>query len=211
MFERFTETARRALFFARYEASQLGSVVIGSEHLLLGLTRQPTAVVKSLLVSSERPLNALREELEAECQFREKISTSVEIPFSHEAKRALSFTEEEANRLRHNYIGTEHMLLGLMRVEGSVAAKVLTRNGFRLDLLRVELVQLRNERGSPKGSQAGSIPREQMIEQIQRIKDLVERLPALTSDPQATIELVHVIHVELSSLIDGLSPPSEPE
>jgi ATP-dependent Clp protease ATP-binding subunit ClpC len=210
MFERFTESARRALFFARYEASELGSAVIGTEHLLLGLTRQPTAIVGSLLARSGKPLKAMREEIAAECQVREKIATSVEIPFSAEAKQALIRAEDEANRLRHNYIGLEHLLLGLMRVEESIAARVLTRNGIRLDPLRIEVERLRNEGGRPAGP-AAPIPRDRILEHIQRIKNLVDRLPALTSNPQATIELVHVIHVELSTLIDGLSPPSEPQ
>ena len=96
MFERFTESARRALFFARYEASEQGSATIGTEHMLLGLTRQPQDVVLPLIALSGQSLDSLRKEVQAECLFRPKISTSVELPFTAEAKQAIEFTAEEA-------------------------------------------------------------------------------------------------------------------
>lgn len=153
MFERFNESARRALFFARYEASQKGSLTIGSEQLLLGLIREPKGVVASLLALSGKTLKALREEVESQCLFREKVSTSVELPFAEDTKQALAFTAEEADRLGHSYIGPEHMLLGLLRVEGSVAEKVLARHGVGLDAVRKERIRLLS------GSRAGAPPR----------------------------------------------------
>ena len=203
MFERFTESARRALFFARYEASEQGSATIGTEHMLLGLTRQPQGIVVPLLALSGKGLEALRDEVQAECLFRPKVSTSIELPFTAEAKQAIEFTAEEADRLMHRYIGTEHMLLGLMRVEGSLAEKVLVRHGMRPDAVRAELVLLQ---GRPR---AGAPPRVDVLNHIERIKALVERLAVVASDPEAITELAHVIHVELSSLVAALSPPSE--
>lgn len=198
MFERFTEAARRALFFARFEASQLGSVVIGSEHLLLGLTRQPTAVVKSLLASSGKPLNALREELKAECQFREKISTSVELPFSPDAKQALEFAADEANRMRHVHIGPEHMVLGVIRVEQSAAVKMLTRHDVRLDLARKEVERLSS------GSRTASAAPPVTLDQIERIKQMVRGLADMPADSPVRFEVAQAIMVELDSLADGL-------
>jgi len=78
--------------------------------------------------------------------FREKVSTSVEIPFSAETKRVLQFAAEEADRLLHNYIGTEHLLLGILREERSVAASILMEKGMRLHTVREDIVQLLNEK-----------------------------------------------------------------
>ena len=112
MFERYTERARRVLFFARYEASQLGSVSIETEHLLLGLIREGKGLTSRIFARSHLSLENIRKEIEGRTVFREKVSTSVEIPFSVETKRVLEFAAEEADRLLHNYIGTEHLLLG---------------------------------------------------------------------------------------------------
>ena len=112
MFERYTERARRVLFFARYEASQLGSISIETEHLLLGLIREGKGLTSRIFARSHLSLESIRKEIEGRTVFREKVSTSVEIPFSAETKRVLQFAAEEADRLLHNYIGTEHLLLG---------------------------------------------------------------------------------------------------
>src|SRR5574339_283205 len=115
MFERYTERARRVLFFARYEASQLGSISIETEHLLLGLIREGKGLTSRIFARSHLSLESIRKEIEGRTVFREKVSTSVEIPFSAETKRVLQFAAEEADRLLHNYIGTEHLLLGIVR------------------------------------------------------------------------------------------------
>src|SRR6478736_6662743 len=115
MFERYTERARRVLFFARYEASQLGSISIETEHLLLGLIREGKGLTSRIFARSHLSLENIRKEIEGRTVFREKVSTSVEIPFSAETKRVLQFAAEEADRLLHNYIGTEHLLLGILR------------------------------------------------------------------------------------------------
>jgi ATP-dependent Clp protease ATP-binding subunit ClpC len=146
MFERYTERARRVLFFARYEASQLGSVTIETEHLLLGLIREGKGLTSRIFARSHLSLENIRKEIEGRTIFREKVSTSVEIPFSTETKRALQFAAEEADRLLHNYIGTEHLLLGLLREERSVAALILTEKGMRLSSVREDVVQLLNEK-----------------------------------------------------------------
>ena len=146
MFERYTERARRVLFFARYEASQLGSISIETEHLLLGLIREGKGLTSRIFARSHLSLENIRKEIEGRTVFREKVSTSVEIPFSAETKRVLQFAAEEADRLLHNYIGTEHLLLGILREERSVAASILMEKGMRLHTVREDIVQLLNEK-----------------------------------------------------------------
>ena len=146
MFERYTERARRVLFFARYEASQLGSISIETEHLLLGLIREGKGLTSRIFARSNLSLEHIRKQIESRTVFREKVSTSVEIPFSGESKRLLQFAAEEADRLLHNYIGTEHLLLGILREERSVAAKILMEKGMRLNSVREHIVALLNEK-----------------------------------------------------------------
>ena len=148
MFERYTERARRVLFFARYEASQLGSVSIETEHLLLGLIREGKGLTSRIFQRSHLSLESIRKEVEGRTVFREKVSTSVEIPFSGETKRVLQYAAEEADRLLHSYIGTEHLLLGILREERSVAASILMEKGMRLNTVRDDIVQLLNEKTS---------------------------------------------------------------
>ena len=146
MFERYTERARRVLFFARYEASQLGSISIETEHLLLGLIREGKGLTSRIFARSHLSLESIRKEIEGRTVFREKVSTSVEIPFSTETKRVLQHAAEEADRLLHNYIGTEHLLLGILREERSVASSILSEKGMRLTGVREDIVQLLNEK-----------------------------------------------------------------
>ena len=146
MFERYTERARRVLFFARYEASQLGSISIETEHLLLGLIREGKGLTNRIFARSHLSLENIRKEVEGRTVFREKVSTSVEIPFSTETKRVLQHAAEEADRLLHNYIGTEHLLLGILREERSVAASILFEKGMRLAGVREDVVHLLNEK-----------------------------------------------------------------
>src|SRR5438552_1474910 len=146
MFERYTERARRVLFFARYEAGQPGSISIETEHLLLGLIREGKGLTSRIFARSHLSLENIRKEIEGRTVFREKGSTSVEIPFSAETKRVLQYAAEEADRLLHNYIGTEHLLLGILREERSVAASILMEKGMRLNTVREDIVQLLNEK-----------------------------------------------------------------
>src|SRR5262245_19120289 len=112
MFERYTERARRVIFFARYEASQLGSMTIETEHLLLGLLREDRNLMSRFLhhASSSDNVRAL---IESRSTIREKVSTSIDLPLSMECKRILAYAEEEAELLFHRHIGTEHLLLGI--------------------------------------------------------------------------------------------------
>ena len=146
MFERYTERARRVLFFARYEASQLGSISIETEHLLLGLIREGKGLTSRIFARSHLSLETIRKDVEGRTVFREKVSTSVDIPFSTETKRVLQHAAEEADRLLHSYVGTEHLLIGILREERSVAASILFEKGMRLNSVRGDVVQLLSEK-----------------------------------------------------------------
>ena len=139
MFEKYTEKARRVIFFARYEASQLGSRSIETEHILLGLLREDKALASRFFPRAQTILDSIRKEVEGLTARKEKVSTSVELPLSEQSKQVLTFATEEADRLLCNYIGTEHILLGLLRAENSLAAGILQEKGLRLPRVREEL------------------------------------------------------------------------
>src|SRR6266699_3020500 len=145
MFERYTEKARRVIFFARYEASQFGSPYIETEHLLLGLLREDKALANRFL-RSHAAVDSIRKQIEGHATIREKVSTSVDLPLTHECKRVLAYGAEEAERLSQKHIGTEHLLLGLLREEKCFAAEVLHERGLRLSAIREELARPQSEK-----------------------------------------------------------------
>ena len=145
MFERYTEKARRVIFFARYEASQFGSPYIETEHLLLGLLREDKQLANRFL-RSHAAVDSIRKQIEGHTTVREKVSTSVDLPLSHECKRVLAYGAEEAERLNHKHIGTEHLLLGLLREEKCFAAEILHERGLRLSTIREELQRSQSEK-----------------------------------------------------------------
>jgi ATP-dependent Clp protease ATP-binding subunit ClpC len=133
MFERYTEKARRVIFFARYEASQWGEPFIQPAHLLLGLLREDKELFR-LLSHSPDPLPSVAEELGLKVS-GEKISTSVDLPLSAESKRVLVYGAEEAELLGDLAIGPGHLLLGLLREPGA-ACDLLVRRGLTLPVVR---------------------------------------------------------------------------
>src|SRR2546430_13218802 len=141
MFERYTEKARRVIFFARYEASQFGAPAIEPEHLLLGLMREDKTLTARFLARAQASLESIRKEIEGRAPLREKISTSVELPLAPETKRVLAYAHEESDRLQHRHIGTEHLMLGLLREDRSMAAELLYERGFRLNAVRDEIAR----------------------------------------------------------------------
>jgi ATP-dependent Clp protease ATP-binding subunit ClpC len=141
MFERYTEKARRVIFFARYEASQFGASQIEAEHILLGLMREDKTLTNRFFHRAQATVEAIRHEIEKRAILRERISTSVDLPLSVEAKRVLAFAAEESERLGHRHIGTEHLLLGLLREEHSIAAEILYERGLRLSDVRGDLMR----------------------------------------------------------------------
>jgi hypothetical protein len=124
MFERYTEKSHRAIFFARYEASQYGSRRIEAEHLLLGVLREERYFAGRLFPAPGE-IETLRKEIEAQLTRGPQISTSVEVPLSQESKRILDLAAESAKRLGHRYVECVHLILGMLRVDGCAAARLL--------------------------------------------------------------------------------------
>jgi hypothetical protein len=138
VFECYTEKAKRTIFFARYEASQFGSPQIESEHLLLGILRE-NKTVTSRFLNPPSSWENIRKEIEEHTIIRGKVATSVDLPLSDECKRILGYAAEEAESLSHKFIGTEHLLLGILREKGCFAAKLLNERGVSIETARNQL------------------------------------------------------------------------
>ncbi|MFN7940429.1 MAG: ATP-dependent Clp protease ATP-binding subunit [Thermoanaerobaculia bacterium] len=146
MFEKFNEKARRALFFARYEASKLGSRVIESEHVLLGILREGEETVAELLRRFHVKPEDVRREIEGERVFVERISSTAELPLSEESKKILAYAAHEAESMLHSAVGSEHLLVGVLRVEGSLAQRILAQHGLDVYTVREEVLAIAKER-----------------------------------------------------------------
>jgi uncharacterized protein (TIGR02246 family) len=141
VFERYTQSARRVIFFARYEASQYGSLSIDTEHLLLGLFREDKRLARKVL---RRPgaAESIRRDIEA-CTMRgERIPVSVEIPLSMESKRVLQYASDSAEKLGHRQVDSVHLLLGILREEGCVAARILRQYCVGADMIEQKSKEL---------------------------------------------------------------------
>lgn len=149
MFERYTEQARRTIFFARYEASNYGSRYIETEHLLLGLLRENKRL-NLILFGEHSRIDEIRKRVDAHTPARERIATSVDIPLSDEGKLTLAYAAEEAERLELKHIGTEHLLLGILRESKSFGAAILNQLGITLENVRKELASIPAE-GETRG------------------------------------------------------------
>src|SRR5438045_4100477 len=156
MFERYSEKARRVIFFARYEASQFGSPYIETEHLLLGILREDKALTNRFL-RSQASVESIRKQIEGHTTIRERVSTSVDLPLGNESKRVLAYAAEEAERLSRKHIGTEHLLLGLLREEKCFAAEILHERGLRLSTIREELARVSHEKAQPQRQRESSL------------------------------------------------------
>ncbi len=141
MFERYTEMARRVIFFARYEASQFGASMIEPEHLLLGLSREDKPLFARFLTDGKQSIESIRGQIKQRSCSRECIPTSVELPLAPDTKQALHYAYEESVGLGDRHIGTEHLLLGLLRLETSLAAQILVELGLRIDAVRDVLAE----------------------------------------------------------------------
>jgi len=141
MFQRFTDRARRVVVLAQEEARMLNHNYIGTEHILLGLIHEGEGVAAKALESLGISLEAVRQQVE-EIIGQGQQAPSGHIPFTPRAKKVLELTSREALQLGHNYIGTEHILLGLIREGEGVAAQVLVTLGADLNRVRQQVIQL---------------------------------------------------------------------
>ncbi len=144
MFERYTEKARRVIFFARYEASLVGSPEIGDEHLLIGLMREDKGLLRRY-IGVESSAESIRAAITASTVVREPTSTSVDLPLSSDAQRILAHAAEEAERLAHQHIGTEHLLLGILREESCLSARLLRERGLTIEGARAQIAEAAQE------------------------------------------------------------------
>jgi ATP-dependent Clp protease ATP-binding subunit ClpC len=138
MFERYAEKARRVIFFARYEASMVGSPCIETEHLLLGILREDKALALRV-VHSHSGIEAIRKQIDAHITKREKISTSVDLPLTEQCTRILGYAAEEAERLKSPLVESSHLLLALLREEQCFAAGILRERGLTLERAREDI------------------------------------------------------------------------
>jgi bifunctional UDP-N-acetylglucosamine pyrophosphorylase/glucosamine-1-phosphate N-acetyltransferase len=140
MFERYTEKARRVIFFARYEASQFGSPYIDTEHLLLGLLRADKKLVDRFILA-QASAESIQKQVEGQAKIRENVEATADLPLSNESKKVIAYAAEEAERLGHTHIGPEHLLLGLLREDKCFAARILEERGVNLAQVRDELAR----------------------------------------------------------------------
>jgi ATP-dependent Clp protease ATP-binding subunit ClpC len=155
MFERFTDRARRVVVQAQAEARRLDHSYVGTEHVLLGLTHESIGgLAAKVLESLGIGLEAVRQRVE-EVAGRGKQAPSGHIPFTPRTKKLLELALQESRALGHNYVGTEHILLGLIRQGDGVAAHVLSELGADLDGAREQVLRLLEEYRRKHGNQAG--------------------------------------------------------
>ena len=184
MFQRFSDQARRVVVLAQAEARRLNHNSIGTEHLLLGLVREDEGVAAQVLHSLGLGLEAVRQQA-AEIVGQGKQGQGAEgpaghMPFTSRAKRVLELSLREALQLGHDHIGTEHILLGVVRVDDSVAAQVLVRLGADLNGVRRQVIQ---SLASPLASVIATGEAEsrvtELAEQVRQLSEEVERLRGL--------------------------------
>lgn len=142
MFERFTDRARKVMALANQEAQRFNHEYIGTEHILLGLVKEGTGVGANVLKNLDVDLRKVRMEVERLVKSGPELVTMGKLPKTPRAKKVIEYAIEEARNLNHNYIGTEHLLLGLLREREGVAAQVLMNMGLRLEDVREEVLNL---------------------------------------------------------------------
>jgi len=147
MFERYSERSRRIIFFARYEALQYGSPFIAPEHLLLGLIREDKALTARVFPSRSIGSDKIRSEIEERVVVRDRIPQSSELHLSSETKKVLFYANEESRVLKNRFVSPEHILMGILREERSVAAEVLFQFGLRIQDIRETVTRQNSDKG----------------------------------------------------------------
>lgn len=160
MYERFTDRARKVMQLANQEAQRFNHEYIGTEHILLGLIKEGSGVAANVLKNLDVDLRKIRLEVEKLVQSGPDMVTMGKLPQTPRAKKVIEYSMEEARNLGHNYVGTEHILLGLLREQEGVAAQVLMNLGLKLEEVREEVLNLLGHgMEGPEGAErAGGIP-----------------------------------------------------
>ena len=149
MFERFTDRARKVMQLANQEAQRFNHEYIGTEHILLGLVKEGSGVAANVLKNLDIDLRKVRTEVEKLVQAGPEMVTIGKLPQTPRAKKVIDYSIEEARNLNHNYVGTEHLLLGLLREQEGVAAQVLMNLGLKLEDVREEVLNLLGHNSMP--------------------------------------------------------------
>jgi ATP-dependent Clp protease ATP-binding subunit ClpC len=159
MYERFTDRARKVMQLANQEAQRFNHEYIGTEHILLGLIKEGSGVAANVLKNLEVDLRKIRLEVEKLVQSGPDMVTMGKLPQTPRAKKVIEYSMEEARNLGHNYVGTEHILLGLLREQEGVAAQVLMNLGLKLEEVREEVLSLLGHgmEGAEGSERAGSL------------------------------------------------------
>ncbi|MCZ6655139.1 MAG: AAA family ATPase, partial [Planctomycetota bacterium] len=160
MFERFTDRARKVMALANQEAQRFNHEYIGTEHVLLGLVKEGSGVGANVLKNLDVDLRKVRLEVEKLVKSGPEMVTMGKLPQTPRAKKVIEYAIEEARNLNHNYVGTEHLLLGLLREQDGVAAQVLMNLGLKLDEVREEVLNLLGAGGADPDEPVGAGPSE---------------------------------------------------
>jgi ATP-dependent Clp protease ATP-binding subunit ClpC len=159
MFDRFTDRAKKVMNLARQEAQRFNHEYLGTEHILLGLVQEGSGVAANVLRNMNIDLAKIRTEVEKLVKTGPSMVTMGQLPFTPRAKKVLELSMEEAGNLGHNYIGTEHLLLGLIKENEGIAAKVLTNLGVKLEDVREEVLEfLGAEHGEEEEEESSEQP-----------------------------------------------------
>lgn len=142
MFERFTERTRKVMALANQEAHRFNHEYIGTEHILLGLVKEGSGVGANVLMNLDVELRKVRLEVEKLIKSGKQVAAIAKLPQTPRAKKVIEFAIEESRNLNHNYVGTEHILLGLLREHDGVAGQILMNLGLKLEVVREEVLNL---------------------------------------------------------------------
>lgn len=184
------------LFFARYEASQLGTMQITPEHILLAVIREAGAGASKVLQQTGLTRSELEERVKDAIGRRDPIGASVEIPFSAQAKQVLQAAAAESDALGHRHIGGEHLLLGILTVQGAPANTALVSRGVTLDGARATIREFEDREtvDDAVGASSHDLPA------IRHIRALIATLAAAPDDAERRTELLRDLDVQLSRL-----------
>jgi hypothetical protein len=159
MYERFTDRARKVIQLANQEAQRLNHEYIGTEHILLGLIKEGSEVAANVLKNLDIDLRKIRLEIEKIALPGPDMVTPGKLPQTPRAKKVIEYSIEEARNLNHNYIGTEHLLLGLLREQEGLAAQVLMILGLKLEDVRAEVMHILGFSRGPQPGRESILPR----------------------------------------------------
>ncbi len=187
MFERFTERARKVMALANQEAQRFNHEYIGTEHVLLGLVKEGTGVGANVLKNLDVELHKVRMEVEKLVKPGPDMVTMGKLPQTPRAKKVIEYSIEEARNLNHNYVGTEHILLGLLREHDGVAAQVLMILGLKLEEVRDEVLKLLGAGVEPE--EIGALPGGEMPSQGRAGRRTKSKTPALDNFGRDLTEL----------------------